>query len=50
MNLLLAHTMYLPETTTVASAILATTQRVRNTTTLIITPTFRSASTIRLWG
>ena len=35
----------------VASAILATTQRsVRNTITLIITPTFRSASTFRLWG
>ena len=35
----------------VASAIIATTQQsVRNTTTLMITPTFRSASTFRLWG
>ena len=35
----------------VAIAILATTQQsVRNTNTLIITPTFRSASTFRLWG
>ena len=34
----------------VASAILATTQQsVRNTTTLMITPTFRSASTFRWW-
>ena len=35
----------------VASAILATTQQsVRNATTLIITPSFRSASTLHLWG
>ena len=35
----------------VASAIVATTQQsVRNTTTLTITPTFRSASTFCLWG
>ena len=35
----------------VASAILATTQQsVRNTTTLIVTATFRSSSTFRLWG
>ena len=35
----------------VASAILATAQQsVRNTTALIITPTFRSASTFLLWG
>ena len=39
------------EQQSVASAILATTQQsVRNTTTLIITHTFRSASTFRLWG
>ena len=35
----------------VVSAILAITQQsVRNTATLIITPTFRRASTFRLWG
>ena len=35
----------------VASAILATAQQsVRNTTTLIFTPNFRSASTFPLWG
>ena len=37
-NLLLAHTMYWPATTSVASPILQT------------TPTYKSASTLRLWG